>query len=285
MAAPESTAHLDLVSRIGVMVSEPTAPSGSGRVRRETMLMSVIEGFKFAPQYSEIAGRRILITGMSRTCGVDIARAFAEQGAKLVLQFDETSEEMQAVSEMLAPLAADIAIFSDAPHGTDAIVKFARSAMTAVGGIDAVINIVSLNAPTANPTTPEAVERAVSELLLLPCLVSRIAANRMRLTLTEGVVLTIATLPDAQAGEAVDKTARAFAAVAKAALATMTRGEARQWADQAIRFNAVAPSTLSDGRDPALSGETDIAALALYLISGRGKSLSGLVFDADYAPA
>jgi NAD(P)-dependent dehydrogenase (short-subunit alcohol dehydrogenase family) len=244
------------------------------------MLMSVIEGLKFAPHYSEIAGRRILITGLTQSCGVDIARAFAEQGAKLVLQFDETSEEMQAVGEMLAPMAADIAIFAGAPKGTDDIVKFARSAMTAVGGIDAVINIVSLDKPVADGASPEAVERAVSELLLLPCLVSRIAANRMRLTLTEGVVLTIATMP-----ASADATTRAFASVAKAALGAMTRGEARQWADQAIRFNAVAPAALGDNADPALGGETDIAALALYLTSGRGKSLSGLVFEADGATA
>jgi NAD(P)-dependent dehydrogenase (short-subunit alcohol dehydrogenase family) len=248
------------------------------------MLMNVIEGFKYAPQYSEIAGRRILMTGVSRTCGVDVARALADQGAKLVLQFDEVSEEMQAVSEMLAPLAADIAVYSGAPKGTDAIVKFARSAVTAVGGIDAVINIVSLNADLGATATHEDIERAVSGLLLLPCLVSRIAANRMRLTLTEGVVLTIAVLPETGT-PSTQSTARAFASVAKAALATMTRGEARQWADQSIRFNAVAPAVLSDGLDPALEGETDIAALALYLISGRGKSLSGLVFDAEYAPA
>jgi NAD(P)-dependent dehydrogenase (short-subunit alcohol dehydrogenase family) len=113
---------------------------------------------------------------------------------------------------------------------------------------------------------------------LMPCLVSRIAANRMRLTLTDGVVLNIATMP-----ESTDKMTRAFASVAKAALSAMTRGEACQWADQAIRFNAVAPAALSDGGEPALSGETDVAALALYLISGRGKSLSGLVFDAEAA--
>jgi NAD(P)-dependent dehydrogenase (short-subunit alcohol dehydrogenase family) len=249
------------------------------------MLMNVIEGFKFAPQYSEIAGRRILMTGVSRTCGVDIARALAEQGAKLVLQFDEVSDEMQAVSEMLAPMATDIAVYSGAPKGTDAIVKFAQSAVTAVGGIDAVINLVSLGAPLSATASHQDVERAVSELLLLPCLVSRIAANRMRLTMTEGIVLTVATLPETEVGKAPTSMKRAFASVAKAALATMTRGEARQWADQSIRFNAVAPAALSNGLDPALEGENDIAALALYLISGRGKSLSGLVFDAEYAPA
>ena len=260
------------------MVHHVSGTSVGGRVRGLTMQMSVIEGFKSAPHYSEIAGRRVLITGMTQTCGVDIARAFAEQGAKLVLQFDETSEEMQAVGEMLAPLAADIAIFAGCPKGTDDIVKFARSAMTAVGGIDAVINIVALDKPVADGATPEAIERAISELLLLPCLVSRIAANRMRLTLTEGVVLTIATMP----GDA-DAMTHAFASVAKAALAAMTRGEARQWADQAIRFNAVAPAALGDHAQPALGGETDIAALALYLMSGRGKALSGLVFEADGA--
>jgi NAD(P)-dependent dehydrogenase (short-subunit alcohol dehydrogenase family) len=245
------------------------------------MLMNVIEGLDHAPQYSEIAGRRILITGISRTCGVDIARALAEQGAKIVLQFDEISEEMQVVTEMLAPIATDIAVYSGTPKGTDAIVKFARSAVTAVGGIDAVINIIKLDADLAPAASAEDVERAVSELLLLPCLVSRIAANRMRLTLTEGVVLTIAVMPEVKTSNQTASMSRAFATVAKAALSTMTRGEARQWADQAIRFNAVAPAALGDGRDPALEGESDVAALALYLISGRGKSLSGLVFDAE----
>jgi hypothetical protein len=34
---------------------------------------------------------------------------------------------------------------------------------------------------------------------------------------------------------------------------------------------------------PSLAGEPEVAALALYLASGRGKALSGLVFEAEPA--
>ena len=58
------------------------------------MLMSAIEGLKYAPSYPELAGKRILITGLSAGLGVDIARAFADARCRLVLQIDELTEEM-----------------------------------------------------------------------------------------------------------------------------------------------------------------------------------------------
>ena len=60
----------------------------------------------------------------------------------------------------------------------------------------------------------------------------------------------------------------------------MTRNDAREWASEAIRFNAIAPQVAAPS-EPGLAGETDMAALALYLTSGRGKALSGHVFEAD----
>ena len=70
----------------------------------------------------------------------------------------------------------------------------------------------------------------------------------------------------------------ALLSVARSMLAGMTRTEARQWADQAIRINTIAPST--EAEDGAcLESEPDIAALALFLASPRGRDLSGLVFD------
>ena len=63
------------------------------------MLMSVIEGARSAPAYPELAGKRVLITGLSSSCGVDIARAFADHKARLILQFDEMSERTQAITE------------------------------------------------------------------------------------------------------------------------------------------------------------------------------------------
>jgi 3-oxoacyl-[acyl-carrier protein] reductase len=124
-----------------------------------------------------------------------------------------------------------------------------------------------------------AVEDAVAAQLRDACLVTRVTANRMRLTMAEGLVLNIvaAPLPRSAAESSV-------IAVARTVLAAMTRHEAAHWAGQGIRINAVAPTT-GLGRPAAAGGgslgsEPDIAALALFLASRAGRELSGLLFDA-----
>ena len=114
--------------------------------------------------------------------------------------------------------------------------------------------------------------------LLLPCLLSKVAANRMAISWNEGVSLNSGTLAPAARGSS-----RGFAAVTKAALAAMTRGQAEEWADKAIRFNAIAPPVVQTPAGGGSGGEPDIAALALYLASGRNKTLSGHVFEAEPA--
>ena len=63
------------------------------------MLMSVIEEARSAPAYPELAGKRVLVTEVSSSCGVDIARAFADHKARLILQFDEMSERTHAIAD------------------------------------------------------------------------------------------------------------------------------------------------------------------------------------------
>jgi NAD(P)-dependent dehydrogenase (short-subunit alcohol dehydrogenase family) len=243
------------------------------------MLMSAIEGAQSAPCYPELAGKRILITGLSSSCGVDIARAFAEHKTRLILQFDEMSEKMQTVAEIAAPQALEIKAFGPVDRTADEVIQFARQAAQAFGGLDAVINLIPLGLTHLDATADTAdVERIVAARLLLPCLLSKVAANRMAVSWNEGVIINIATLSPTAQGPA-----RAFAAVTKAALAAMTRSQAEEWADKAIRFNAIAPPAVQMPASPSSTGEPDIAALALYLASGRNKTLSGHVFEAEPA--
>ena len=105
---------------------------------------------------------------------------------------------------------------------------------------------------------------------------AKIAANRMAISYIEGLILNVAILTPPMKGPA-----QAFASVAKAALSAMTRIQAEEWAGKAIRFNAIAPQTAHPPVEPSLAGEPKVAALALYLASGRGKALSGHVFEAE----
>jgi 3-oxoacyl-[acyl-carrier protein] reductase len=245
------------------------------------MLMSAIEGARSAPRYPELAGKRILITGLSSSCGVDIVRAFAEHKCRLILQFDEMSERMQTIAEIAAPLALEIEAFGPVERTTDDVVQFARAAARAFGGLDAVINLIPLGISHLDHDADTAdIERIVAARLLLPCVLSKVAANRMAISWNEGTIVNIATLaPDAP------DPARAFASVTKAALAAMTRAQAQEWADKAIRFNAIAPPAAQAGPGPGVTAEPDIAALALYLASGRNRTLTGQVFEAEAAKA
>jgi NAD(P)-dependent dehydrogenase (short-subunit alcohol dehydrogenase family) len=244
------------------------------------MLMSALEGVRSAACYPELAGKRILITGLSSSCGVDIVRAFAEHKTRLILQFDEMSEKMQAIAEIAAPHVLDIKAFGPVDRAADDVVQFARQAAQTFGGLDAVINLIPLGLTHLDASASTAdVERIVAARLLLPCLLAKVAANRMAISWTEGLILNIATLAPPAQGPA-----RAFAAVTKAALAAMTRSQAEEWADKAIRFNAIAPPVVvQQPAGPGTIGEPDIAALALYLASGRDMSLSGHVFEAEPA--
>lgn len=240
------------------------------------MLMSVIEGALSVPAYPELAGKRVLVTGLTSTCGVDVARGFAEHKGRLVLQFAESSETMETVAEVVAPDALETKVYGPIPVATDEAVQFAKTAMKAFGGLDVVINLVPLDMQGLDPgATLADVERQVAMQLTLPFLVSKIAANRMSMVWNEGLILNVATLGRKTRGPSL-----AFAAVAKAALTAMTRAQAEEWAGRAVRFNAIAPQTVVPG-GPGLSGEPDIAAMALYLASRRGRALSGHVFEAD----
>jgi 3-oxoacyl-[acyl-carrier protein] reductase len=240
------------------------------------MLMTVIGRDPSASTYGELAGIRVLITGFSPACGVDVARAFAEHRGRLVLHTGISSPECDALATLLAQTASEIKLFTDACSSNDDTIRFAQTAAQAFGGLDAVINLIPVtDADLKGRESESDIEDLVADKLNLPLLVTRIAANRMRLTLTEGLVLNVMSMPapetDAEA---------AIAGVARTALAAITRGEAAKWGPHSIRINAIGPRAMTGEAGACLASEPDIAALALYLASKRGRSLSGHIFDA-----
>jgi 3-oxoacyl-[acyl-carrier protein] reductase len=243
------------------------------------MFMSVVESGRGVKAYPEIAGARVLITGLTPAIGVDLARAFADHKARLVIQAPNAGPEIAALGGILSETALDLKLHLDAFADADEAVRFTQGAIKDSGGIDTLVNLVSVSRDDlAGRSSAKDIEDLVSEKLLAPTLITRIAANRMRLTLGTGMILNVVRMPILQtAAES------AIAGVFRAALAAMTRGEAQQWADQAVRINAVAPrvATGAASAGACLTSEPDIAALALHLASKKGRNLSGHVFDAE----
>jgi NAD(P)-dependent dehydrogenase (short-subunit alcohol dehydrogenase family) len=240
------------------------------------MLMTVVGRDLNASVYGELAGVRVLITGLSPDCGVDVARAFAEHRGRLVVHAAADAPENDVLATLLAETASDVKVFTAACADQDAAVRFAQSAAQTYGGLDVVVNLISITPEDLKGRVSIAdVEDLVSQKLALPLVVTRVVANRMRTMLTEGLILNVMAMPAPHtAGEA------ALAGVARTALATITRGEAANWAAHGIRINAIGPRGTTPDAGACLASGPDIAALALYLASKRSRTLTGHIFDA-----
>lgn len=240
------------------------------------MFMRVESDLAGGVVYPELAGSRVLITGLRPTLGVDIARSLADHGARLALQTPVLGEDVTELLALVSQTADETKHFdTDLGEPQDAI-KFAQGpAIKAFGGLDTVINLVTFTQhDLAQRTTAEDIEDLVAKKLAVPTLLGRVIANRMRLTFAPGLILNVVTTP-----AALDEHSICLNALIGAALATVTRGEAQDWAEHGIRINAVGPT----GQIPDLHShpvsEADIAALALFLSSNKAQGLSGHVLD------
>lgn len=243
------------------------------------MFVSVVKPQDHTEIHPDVLGARVLITGLSHHTGVDVARAFAEHKTRLVIQSADTAPEFAALMPVLANEAQDMQLYNETIASSDAAVRLAQTSAQVLGGIDVVINLVSVSREgLLNRASLEAIEDLASEKLLAPTLVTQVIANRMRLTWSEGLILNIVHMPAPETAEEA-----AIAGILRAALTAMTQQEAKKWADDAIRINAVGPRALlktpTDGA--CLAGDPEIAALALYLAGKYGRKLTGHVFDAE----
>jgi 3-oxoacyl-[acyl-carrier protein] reductase len=241
------------------------------------MFMSVVDQVPGVSVYPELAGGRVLITGISSDAGVDVARAFASHRTHLIMQTADTSPAMTEVAALLTESATNLQVFNEPLETRDAARRFAQTASQIHGGLDAVVNLISISPDDiAGLATEDDVETFISDKLSAQLELTRVIANRMRTTWTEGSILNAVLMPEPATQREV-----AVGGLIHAALAAMTRGEAQAWAEHAIRINAIGPRGTTPA-GAALSSEPEVASLALYLASKKGRSLSGQMFDAAH---
>lgn len=239
------------------------------------MFMSVLDKSELEV-FPELAGARVLITGLTSDIGVDVARAFADHKARLAIQSPEQSPAMVELIALLGETASELALFNEPMTAADDIVRFVQRAAQDLGGLDVVVNLTRFDASTipghADPAQIEARLAAVLEPLHLA---TKVAANRMRLTWCEGSILNVVTCASSRPHPAAD--------ILRAMVQQMTRGEAQEWSEDAIRVNAIAPpSTAQSLTQPGVTAsDADIAHIALQLASKRGRKISGHVLEAE----
>lgn len=192
---------------------------------------------------NRLAGKRALMTGAGGLLGSDLCRAFAAEGADLVLTTRSESKlaplaaELQEMGAKVATIAADFTRDDD-------IDRLAAQAWDAFGGIDVVL----LSSQPPNPelgtllaTSDEDWRDQFKSIVWGPLRLVRQLAPRM----TEAGGGSIVTFTSSTAFDPVE----GFAAygLAKAALWALTMYMAKEWGKGGIRANALQPGLIATG--------------------------------------
>lgn len=219
------------------------------------MLMSDIMAF--------LAGKVAVVTGAGRGIGRTAAVALAEAGADVALgarsldQLEEVAGEVRACGRRATVLRTDMTVTGD----IDALVAHTVSEL---GGLDIVVNNAGAAPPTPLLETSDADFDSVVALNYRSVFLMMRAAGRHLVPQGSGKVINIAS-NFAFAGIA------GFAAYCstKAAVVSLTRVAAVEWARAGIQVNALAPGYFATELNAELRADAGVTQRVLSAIPAR----------------
>jgi NAD(P)-dependent dehydrogenase (short-subunit alcohol dehydrogenase family) len=242
------------------------------------------------PDASDVAGKRVVLTGAGRGLGELLAHAFSRAGASVAL-VARTEADIKAVA---AALPGPSLVFSGDVRDEAFNESVADGTVAEWGGVDVWICNAGISPIVAGPTgTDPAVWREVLDVNLTGAFLGARAAARV---MTDGgrVIFTGSVL-----GERPRKGLAAYSA-SKAGLVGLAKGLALDLAQAGITVNVVAPgwfdSPLAEGwmsngqLSDAIVGHTaqqrwgspaDLPGAYTFLASGAAAYVTGLVLNVD----
>ena len=231
----------------------------------------------------ELVGKVALVTGVGRAgqIGHAVATALGAAGAALVIAdrdatgVAERAAELSAAGFTVRPTTGDLT----KPDAARTAVELARREL---GGLDVVVNIAG-GLTTFGPfgdVTPEAFERELAINLRTTWFVSQAAVPAL-VARGGGSIVNFASI-------AVIRPLPQMAAyaAAKAAIAGLTQALAREFRDQGVRVNAVAPATVRTRDNVAQIGAhpdtpyvemDDIVRAVRFLASDAASGITGQI--------
>lgn len=248
-----------------------------------------------ANQVFSLEGKVALVTGASKGIGESIARFFAANGAKVIIN-SRKQEELDKVAQSINDDGGICTGIAANAGDISACKVLVEKSIALYGGIDILVNNAASN-PVFGPIV-DCEEWAFDKImnvnvkapfelgkLLYPILKAR----------GGGSVINISSI----AGNTPDPGLGMYS-VSKAALNMLTKVTAKEWGQDGIRVNAICPGLIKTKFSEALwqdekwlnrfvkqapiarmGSVEEIAALALYLASSASGYCTGTIFTAD----
>jgi 3-oxoacyl-[acyl-carrier protein] reductase len=238
-----------------------------------------------------LEGRIAVVTGASRGIGAAVARAFAGQGASLLLC--ARGEGVEALARELAEDGRPVG----ALRGDVRDPAFARQLITTVrkehGGLDVLVNNAGilhqgLIGMTSTEQMRELWEVNVQAMMTLTQFATRVMDARRRPS-----IVNLASIAGTQGMEGVT----AYSA-SKAAVVGYTLSSAKELAPKGVRVNAIAPGFIDTDMVRGVSPDwyqrriqsirmgrigdpEDVAGVAVFLASDLSRYVTGQVIGVD----
>ncbi len=235
-----------------------------------------------------------VITGAGRGIGRDIALAYAQEGAHVVINDIDAQTAADTAKEAAAFGSNSLAVAADIAKSAN-IVRLIDTTMQERGRVDIVVNNAMKIVPGKLEALPEEAWDTTMNIGLKGAFLVSQAAARHMIAQKSGAFVNIASV----AGLFPYNWAGAYSVV-KAGLIMLTKLQAMEWAPYGIRSNAITPGYIrtpgTEGMyaDPEIyegrrkgvpmgrvgSGE-DIAGPAVFLASEEARYTTGSVLGAD----
>ena len=235
--------------------------------------------------YDDLAGKRVVVTGASQGIGAGIAQAFHREGCHVVaLARGPITWAADLESERLETVQADV-------RDIGGLRAWLDGATHNGAPVDVLVNNAGhLSANALIDCTPEEFDDMFAVNTRAMLFASQLFARQMR-SQGGGVIVNVAsyaaTLPSIPYG---------VYAASKAAVVSLTRSMAAEWAPMGIRVNAVSPGVIPTRMtEPALRRNeagmlefislhrvgtvAEVADAALFLASARSSYLTGVNLD------
>ncbi len=242
--------------------------------------------------YRDLASKIVLVTGGASGIGFAIAKAFAQNGSKVIIVGRNEEKLRKAVEELGENAKAYPFDLSELGKLPELVAKIKENA----GAIDVLVNNAGINMKKdAQNVSDEEYERIIRTNQTAVFALSREVGKSMTARHTGSIIMISSMASQYGIPKVVAYTA------SKSAVEGMTRALAVEWSPRGVRVNCIAPGFIATEMSAkALNGDRerkqkvlsrtpmnrlgdpeDVANAALFLGSEQSRFITGVVLPVD----